>query len=130
MVQRCTDPGHKNYAQYGGRGIAVCAAWLEYTRFLADMGEPPPGMSLDRIDPDGPYCKENCRWATHSEQMSNTRRTRLLSIGGRAQTASAWARELGINIGTLRSRLKSGWSTAMALSPNKFNSKGKVRHGV
>jgi hypothetical protein len=75
LKQRCTNPRNRRYADYGGRGIAVCERWLNsFTAFLADMGQRPgPEYSLDRVDNDGPYAPGNCRWATQSEQQRNRR---------------------------------------------------------
>jgi hypothetical protein len=73
MLQRCCNPNNTAYDYYGGRGISVCERWHTFDNFLSDMGEPPPGLSIDRIDVNGDYEPGNCRWATASEQVRNQR---------------------------------------------------------
>ena len=73
MRQRCERKTHPQFSSYGGRGIKVCERWQTFENFLADMGEPPAGLSLDRIDNNGNYEPDNCRWATKLQQMSNRR---------------------------------------------------------
>ena len=77
MIARCYNPKHPRFADYGGRGITVCERWLTFANFLADMGEPPPGLTLDRIDNDGNYEPGNCRWATDTQQRTNKRPRKL-----------------------------------------------------
>jgi len=79
MRYRCDDPDHKDYKNYGGRGITYCNAWSDFLQFAKDMGHRPgPEFTLERINNDGPYRKSNCKWATRLEQNRNSRNTKRL----------------------------------------------------
>ena len=73
MRQRCSNPKNTHFKHYGGRGITVCERWKKFDNFLADMGEAPPDLEIDRKNNDGNYEPDNCRWATRSQQMKNIR---------------------------------------------------------
>jgi len=79
MVARCTRPANTDWTYYGGRGIKVCDRWLTFANFLADMGERPNGLTIDRIDPDGDYEPDNCRWASRRDQNRNQRRHKAVA---------------------------------------------------
>lgn len=96
MRARCNNPRSKTYANYGGRGITVCAEWDDFTVFAGDMGDRPPGTSLDRIDNNGPYSKDNCRWATPAQQVRNTRVARYITYNGETMVLTDWASAFGI----------------------------------
>ena len=96
MIQRCTNPKNPAFDRYGGRGISMCKRWLLFDNFLADMGERPEGLSLDRINVNGDYEKRNCRWANDTEQARNARSNILIEYKGRVMCLTAWAKELGI----------------------------------
>lgn len=108
MKDRCCNPQNAYYKDYGGRGIYVAPPWLDFNVFYKDMGDRPPQRSLGRIDNDGPYCKENCRWETSKEQANNTRMTVRLTYKGETKTLHEWAEELDIHPGTIQSRLVRG----------------------
>lgn len=95
MIQRCCNP--KRNPRYITRKISVCEQWFVYANFLEDMGERPPGTTLDRIDNDGDYEPSNCRWATSSEQANNKSSNRRIEWNGRCQTLTEWAREFNVD---------------------------------
>lgn len=106
MVQRCTNMNAVAWPYYGGRGISVDPDWFVFGNFLADMGLRPEGMSLDRVNPDGNYCKDNCRWASKAEQSQNTKRTKLnpelvREIRSSSLSAAAFARIIGCSKDTV-----------------------------
>ncbi|MFK3741057.1 hypothetical protein [Massilia sp. TN1-12] len=118
MKQRCLNPKHKSYADYGGRGIKVCDRWLEsFANFLADMGVAPDGMTIERDKSDGNYEPSNCRWATKQEQGKNTRSNVKVEIDGKSYpTLRDAAIAHGLPYGTVRMRTAGyGWSIERAL---------------
>jgi hypothetical protein len=117
MITRCTNSNTNFFYRYGGRGIEVSDEWRDFEKFYADMGNRPNGMTLERIDNNGSYSKENCRWATLKEQARNTRRTKLVEHNGKTQCLKDWANEVGIVYNTLRKRfIIYGWSFEKAIS--------------
>lgn len=98
MKKRCYDSNQDSYPEYGGRGIVICDRWLSsFNAFVEDMGpRPSPRHSIDRIDNDGPYSPENCRWATPKDQARNRRDNRLLTKDGVTRTVIEWAEILAI----------------------------------
>lgn len=81
MKTRCNNPGAINYKYYGGRGITVCDRWDKFINFLEDMGERPENLTLDRIDNNGGYSPDNCRWATKVQQQRDNRSGGKLNVG-------------------------------------------------
>lgn len=99
MLSRCDNPKNSSYPNYGGRGISVCERWRSFENFLADMGERPEGLSLERLDNDGDYGPENCTWATSVEQATNRRSTRWVILNGERVSLSEAARRLNASNG-------------------------------
>lgn len=117
MIRRCYNPKNPSYGRYGGRGITVCTRWLEsFADFVADMGERPAGYSIDRIDNDGPYSPENCRWATVAQQNNNKRWNHRLTHNDQTLTIGEWSNRIGIPRGTINSRLRYGWPIERVLT--------------
>lgn len=119
LIQRCTNPKNPRYSEWGGRGITVCDHWLHsFTAFYRDMGpKPSAAHSIDRINNDGNYEPNNCRWATPRQQVLNSRSPRYLTYDGKTMCISDWARKTGIKRHTIAARLdKYNWSVAEALT--------------
>jgi hypothetical protein len=118
MVLRCHDPKNQSFHRYGARGITVCDRWREsFENFYADMGDrPAPGLSIDRIDNDGPYSPENCRWATQSEQNLNKSNCRLIELNGERVPLMVAAKATGLSHAVISQRLNHGWSEADTLN--------------
>lgn len=109
MRNRCNNSNNKDYPFYGGRGITVDLRWNSFAAFKEDMGDCPPGMTIERKDVNGHYTKDNCRWATRKEQSRNARSNRNITLNGRTQPLSAWCEELGQSYAQARGRLRRGW---------------------
>lgn len=107
MRERCSSLAHKNYKDYGGRGISVCERWQNsFANFLADMGEKPKGLSLDRINNDGNYCPENCRWVDAKLQNRNKGASGLVEFRGEWRHLKEWSEVLGIDYSKLKRCLR------------------------
>lgn len=116
---RCENPKNPSFPSYGGRGIYVCERWKSFENFLQDMGDrPTPKHSIDRIDNDGPYSPENCRWVgSVREQRRNCRDNRILILNGESLILAEWARRTGIDSETISMRIDDlGWSEEKALT--------------
>jgi len=132
MRRRCDNKNAPHYHRYGGRGITYQENWNKFENFFADMGiMPEPGLTLERIDNDGNYTKENCRWATRKEQTRNRggkNATRLYTFDGKTMCVADWAQEIGISRQALLKRLNKGWPLEIALSPEKHDGGDRSKH--
>lgn len=119
MLNRCTNPSHERYRDYGGRGITVCLTWRTFEGFLEDMGVRPDGKELERRDNDKGYCKENCCWATPQQQANNRRSSRWIQTSKGRLTQAQVARIAGITPGAIQYRRKKGQSGDDLLKPRQ-----------
>jgi hypothetical protein len=127
MKRRCSAKDDPQFKDYGGRGITVCARWLSYPNFLADMGRKPTSQhTIERNDTNGNYEPGNCRWATKTEQNRNQRKTIFVEFNGERLCLAEAARRAGISVITVQGRVRRGWSFKEALGlpaqkrPRKF----------
>lgn len=127
MHSRCENPNHKYYANYGGRGIAVCDEWNEYVPFRdwAIKAGYSDNLTIDRIEVNGNYSPGNCRWATIREQQNNKLSNHLIRFNGVSHTISEWSEIVGIKKTTIRERLSAGWPVEKTLTePVRQRTKG------
>ena len=111
MRQRCYNPKKDHYKDYGGRGIVVCDEWLNDFQAFYDWAMAngyAENLTLDRMDADGNYCPENCRWATVKEQQNNRRNNHLITYNGETHTIAEWSEIVGVNRNTLKGRIRKG----------------------
>ena len=119
MNNRCYNEKQKSYATYGGRGIFIVDAWRGkggFDNFVRDMGERPQGSSIERIDNNGPYSPENCRWASKFDQAKNKRNNRWITANGQTKHLAEWARDLDCSPAAILYRLNSGMSEQEAVT--------------
>jgi len=117
MMQRCYNKNSSSYARYGAKGITVDSSWHNVKNFIADMGNDPNGLTLDRVDNSKGYSKENCRWATRKQQNNNKNNTPYFSFEGLTLCLTDWLILLGINKKQLvRSRIHVGWNFVNAVT--------------
>lgn len=122
MRFRCEKQYNKNFSSYGGRGITVCEEWKEYFKFKnwAINNGYKDNLSIDRIDVNGNYESNNCRWATPKMQSNNTRVNHLITINGITKTAKQWEEHTGIKACVLIYRHNAGWSEEnLLIKPDK-----------
>lgn len=105
MRYRCSSPNAQEYKNYGGRGIKVCDRWSSFENFYADMGDCPPGLTLERVDGNKDYEPSNCVWDTYKVQQNNRRNNTRVTAFGRTQTLTQWAEEYNLPVTTLKNRL-------------------------
>lgn len=121
MRQRCENPNAHKYRDYGGRGISVCERWSSYEAFAEDMGtRPSMDHSLDRIDNDGNYTPENCKWSTRSEQQLNRRNPCLVEVDGIVYRAYTLAKIAGVKVDTIKVRASKGWTYDEVISRTRI----------
>jgi hypothetical protein len=116
MIQRCTNPRHHKYPRYGARGITVCNSWMNFSSFLKDMGECPDEKQIDRINNNGNYSKENCRWVDIKTQARNRSNNRIIEMNGVKKTMAEWCEELKISPVAVRMRIHRGWNPIESLT--------------
>lgn len=131
MLERCYMQDSPSYEYYGARGIKVCEEWHDFATFVAFWKEAPhPYASMGRIDNDGDYAPENCRWENQGQQNNNTRRSKRITWNGRTQTLRDWAREYDVGARRLSERLRRGWDFQRAVTtpcPKGFDQEAKER---
>lgn len=126
MIQRCTNPKCKGYKWYGARGIQVCERWRNFKNFLDDMGVRPAGKTVERTNVNGNYDPNNCVWDSEKVQARNKRNTIKITHNNITLPVVEWAEKADLPYGTLRQRIKSGWSFEDAITTPRRMIKGGI----
>lgn len=129
MRERCHNPRCSSYRYYGAKGITVCDSWRKsFAAFYADMGDRPEGHSIDRIDSNGNYTPENCRWATPAEQSANSSRVNQITHDGITMNMTQWSAKAGLATATVRERMQRlGMTFEEAITAPKSRPWGLLR---
>ena len=127
IKKRCKNPNDKYYRIYGGKGVSICDDWLVFENFYNwaitngyDKNAEYSKCTIDRIDGNGNYCPENCRWVDARTQSRNNSANKILTYNGKTQHITDWSKELNIPLSTISVRLKRGWSVEKALSQKRW----------
>ena len=124
MLERCRNTKSPSYHRYGGRGITVCDEWkTDFHRFVSDMGERPPKYTLDRINNNLGYSKDNCRWASRKEQSSNRECTVVYRVDGVDLLVADVARQLGMKGDSIKARIEKGLPLSEVMNPERKHCK-------
>ena len=129
MRERCNNPNHRFYHNYGGRGVKICEDWNDYLSFKqwAINSGYQEGLTLERKNNDGNYCPENCRWATRKEQANNRRSNHLLTLYGESHNIEWWVEQTGLPRHVIDGRIRRGWDDYKILTTPLLTKGGKVR---
>ena len=129
MISRCKNKTQSGYKNYGGRGISVCKEWNDSFSVFKDWAFAHgynDNLTIERIDVNGNYCPENCKWITKAEQNNNTRQSHFVTIEGKTLTIKQWCDVYGISDKVVRCRIRRGWSEVNAITKPKFFRKSKL----
>lgn len=129
MRTRCENPSSVAFKNYGGRGITVCDRWRLFENFHSDMGDRPPGHTIERVDNDKGYSPDNCIWATRKCQSRNRRNLHLLTVGSITKSMGEWSELTGISVSTIWNRLKLGWTDEEAVTTPLVTRRKGIKRG-
>ena len=128
MRGRCYQKANGSYHNYGAVGIKVCRRWDKFENFLADMGERPKGLTIERKNNDKGYTPSNCVWATYQQQMINRTSTHFITAYGKTLHLTEWARKLNVQPSAIRWRIENGWKEEQAVTtPARKDSRRVLR---